>query len=134
MLFARILGADGYGSLAALVSTFLILAVPGSALQVAVARETALGRLGGGAQLAATLARWRRMLLVACVAVSAVAVLLREQIAALLSVDEVWAAAATLPTGVPVAAAVGRARRAPGPARATGRSAGRCCWRRPGGS
>ena len=99
VLFARILGADGYGSLAALISTFLILAVPGSAVQVAVARETALGRLGGGAQLAATLARWRRMLLVACVAVSAVAVVLREQIAALLSVDEVWAAAATLPTG-----------------------------------
>jgi glycosyltransferase involved in cell wall biosynthesis len=41
VLFARILGAEDYGSLAALVSTFLILAVPGSALQVAVAREAA---------------------------------------------------------------------------------------------
>src|SRR3712207_9545493 len=40
ILFARILGAEDYGSLAALVSTFLIIAVPGSALQVAVARET----------------------------------------------------------------------------------------------
>ena len=44
VLFARLLGADDYGSLAALVSTFVILAVPGSALQVAVAREVALGR------------------------------------------------------------------------------------------
>ena len=46
VLFARLLGAEDYGSLAALVSTFVILSVPGSALQVAVARESALGRLG----------------------------------------------------------------------------------------
>jgi O-antigen/teichoic acid export membrane protein len=73
--------------------------VPGSAVQVAVARETAMGRLGSDAELAATLARWRRTLLIACAAVALVAALLREQIAAVLSVDEVWAAAATLPTG-----------------------------------
>ena len=48
VLFARLLGADGYGSLAALISMFLILAVPGSALQVVVARETATGALGPG--------------------------------------------------------------------------------------
>ena len=48
-------GADGYGSLAALVSTFLILSVPGSAMQVATAREIALGRLGHGGRLSATL-------------------------------------------------------------------------------
>jgi glycosyltransferase involved in cell wall biosynthesis/O-antigen/teichoic acid export membrane protein len=99
VLFARILGAEGYGSLAALLSTFLILAVPGSAVQVAVARETAMGRLGGGAELAATLARWRRTLLAACAGVAVAAALLREPITALLSVDEAWAAAATLPTG-----------------------------------
>ena len=99
VLFARILGADGYGSLAALLSTFLILAVPGSAVQVAVARETALGRLGSGGELAATLARWRRTLLVACAVVAVVAALLREQIASVLSVEEAWAAAMTLPTG-----------------------------------
>src|SRR5215212_2125196 len=64
VLFARILGAEDYGSLAALVSTFLIIAVPGSAVQVAVTRETALGRLGSGAQLNAALATWRRRLLV----------------------------------------------------------------------
>jgi O-antigen/teichoic acid export membrane protein len=99
VLFARILGAEGYGSLAALLSTFLILAVPGSAVQVAVARETAMGRLGEGAELAATLARWRRTLLVACAVVVVVAALLRDQIASVLSVEETWAAAATLPTG-----------------------------------
>ena len=54
VLFARILGANDYGSLAALVSTFLILAVPGSAMQVAVARETALGPPGRGRR------GWRR--------------------------------------------------------------------------
>src|SRR4030095_3627740 len=48
VLFARLLGATDYGSLAALVSMFVILSVPGSAVQVAVAREIALGRLGEG--------------------------------------------------------------------------------------
>ena len=40
--YIRLLGAEDYGSLAAVVSTFVILAVPGSAVQVAVAREIAL--------------------------------------------------------------------------------------------
>ena len=66
VLFARLLGATDYGSLAALVSTFVILAVPGSALQVAVAREIgarpprlragAGGDAGGLAKAAAVLA------------------------------------------------------------------------------
>src|SRR3954466_3081709 len=99
VLFARILGASNYGSLAAVVSTFVILAVPGSALQVAVAREIALGRLGSGGELAATLAVWRRRLIAAGLAVTACAVLLREEIADLIAVNEVWAAAATAPTG-----------------------------------
>ena len=38
VVFARVLGASDYGSLAALVSAFIILMVPGSALQIAVAR------------------------------------------------------------------------------------------------
>ncbi len=99
VLFARLLGADGYGSLAALISTFLILAVPGSALQVMVARETATGHLGSGERLASTLAAWRRMLLAVLVAVTVASVLLRTEIASLLSVEQEWAAAATLPTG-----------------------------------
>ncbi len=98
VLFARILGAEDYGSLAALVSTFLILAVPGSAMQVAVARETALGRLGEGAQLAATLSAWRQRLWVGGLVLTLVAIVARQPIADLISVREEWAAAATAPT------------------------------------
>ncbi len=98
VLFARILGAEDYGSLAALVSTFLILAVPGSAMQVAVARETALGRLGEGAQLAATLSAWRQRLWVGGLVLTLVAIFARQPIADLISVREEWAAAATAPT------------------------------------
>lgn len=100
VVFARLLGAEGYGSLAAVVSTFLILSVPGSALQVATARETALGRLGQGERLAGTLSRWSRQLAVALAGVVAVSVLLREPLAAAVGVDQEWAAAATLPTGL----------------------------------
>ena len=100
VLFARLLGATDYGSLAALVSTFVILSVPGSAVQVAVAREIALGRLGEGPRLAATLSTWRRRLVVIGVVLTACAVLLREPIADLISVPEEWAAAAVVPTGV----------------------------------
>ena len=46
VVFARILGATGYGSLAALMSAFIILMVPGSALQIAVAREVSPPRDG----------------------------------------------------------------------------------------
>ncbi|MBE2316398.1 glycosyltransferase [Solirubrobacter sp. CPCC 204708] len=96
VLFARLLGAEDYGSLAALVSAFVILAVPGSALQVAVAREVALGRLS----VAETLAVWRRRLLIGGAVVTALAVLLREPISDLIAVEEAWAAAATAPTAV----------------------------------
>ena len=47
IIFARILGADGYGSLAVLVSAYIILMVPGSALQIAVAREVSGERARG---------------------------------------------------------------------------------------
>ncbi|HLM50247.1 MAG TPA: hypothetical protein VK279_06845 [Solirubrobacteraceae bacterium] len=99
IVLARLLGATDYGSLAALTSTFLILTVPGSALQVATARETALGRLGEGPRLAATLRRWLGRLALATVAVAALSVALREPLASLIGVEEEWAAAATLPTG-----------------------------------
>ena len=100
VLFARILGAEDYGSLAAVVSTLVILLVPGSAVQVAVAREIALGRLGAGGALTATLNVWRKRLLVTGVVIAALAALLRQPIADLISVPEAWAAAATAPTGV----------------------------------
>lgn len=101
IVFTRLLGTDGYGSLAALLNLTIILLVPGSALQVAAARQGTLGRLGRGGELAATLQRWTRHLLLGLGAVLIVSVLAREPLAALLNVDEQWAAAA-----VPVTAAL----------------------------
>jgi O-antigen/teichoic acid export membrane protein len=101
VIFTRLLGATDYGSLAALISAFLILYVTGQALQVAAAREAALDRLGDDEVLRATLRGWIRALLVALVAVTAVSLVLRTQLAALVAVDEApWAAAAIPPMGV----------------------------------
>ncbi len=97
--FARILGTSGYGTLAALVSTFLILQVPGSALQITVAREVSTAIALGHEAPGAGVRRWLARIAVLTLAVTAVAVLLREQLAAVIGVDAVWAAAATLPTG-----------------------------------
>src|SRR6188472_2706591 len=55
VIFTRVLGATDYGTLAALVSAFLILYVTGQAVQVAAAREAALDRLGHAEILRATL-------------------------------------------------------------------------------
>src|SRR3954463_16834932 len=72
VIFTRILGADGYGSRAALLNVTVILFVPGAALQVAAAREATLGRLGRGAELAGTLTRWSRHILAAGAAIAVV--------------------------------------------------------------
>ncbi len=74
VIFTRILGTGGYGSLAALLNLTVILFVPGSALQVAAAREATLGRLGRGGELSGTLERWSRHILVALVGVAVVSV------------------------------------------------------------
>jgi O-antigen/teichoic acid export membrane protein len=101
VVFTRLLGDADYGALAALMSTFTILAVAGSSLQVAVARDTALGRLGGAASAAQALRGWTRSLLVALVAVALASALLRDTIASLVGVqEEPWAAACVAPTGV----------------------------------
>jgi O-antigen/teichoic acid export membrane protein len=92
--FTRLLGADEYGDLAALLNVTITLFVPGYALQVAVARAGTAGRIGGPGELSATLARWTRQLTVALVAVAALSVLLREQLAAALNLSETWAVAA----------------------------------------
>src|SRR6185436_16726683 len=98
VVFTRLLGGAGYGSLAALVSAFLVLMVGGQALQVAVARETALGGLGQGPALAATLGAWTRRIALGTVAAAAVGWLAREPLAHLVGVpDHPVAAAAILP-------------------------------------
>jgi O-antigen/teichoic acid export membrane protein len=101
VIFTRMLGADGYGSLAALLNVTVILFVPGAALQVAAAREATLGRLGRGGELAGTLARWSRHILTALVVIAVVSVLAREPLADVINIDQAWAAAA-----VPVTAAL----------------------------
>jgi len=100
VVFARLLGASGYGTLGALLAAFVILMVPGSALQATVAREVS-HELGAGSDVAgAGVHRWMSHLAVAFAGVCGVAVLLREPIAAAVGVPEApWAAAATLPTG-----------------------------------
>ena len=101
VVFARILGGSGYGSLAALVSTFIILMVPGQALQTTVAREVSAELAAGDPAAGAGVRRWVGRLAIAAVAVLAVAVLARDVLAAVIGVHELpWAAAATLPTGM----------------------------------
>jgi O-antigen/teichoic acid export membrane protein len=101
VVFTRILGTDGYGSLAALINLTVILLVPGSALQVVAARQGTLGRLGRGGELAATLDRWTRHILLGLALVAVVSIAARSPLAALVNVDQQWAAAA-----VPTSAAL----------------------------
>lgn len=96
VVFARLL--SDYGSLAALISYFLILSVVGQALQVATAREGVLGHLGVGEGLIATVRHWTRTLAWFLVAVTIVSVLLRVPIADAVGVrHDQWAAALGLP-------------------------------------
>lgn len=99
VVFARLL--SDYGSLAALISYFLILSVVGQAMQVGTAREGVLGHLGVGAGLVATLKRWTRTMAWILLAVTVVSVLLRDPIAQAVGVpNDQWAAAIGLPAGV----------------------------------
>ncbi len=99
IVFARVLGAGGYGSLAALVSAFIILMVPGSALQIAAAREVSRAVASGDPRAGAGVKRWLTRLLAATVVVALAAIPLRHVLGAVINVDEVWAAA-----GVPLTA------------------------------
>ena len=134
VIFTRLLGADGYGSLAALLNLSVILFVPGSALQVAAAREGTLGRLGTAGELAATLRRWTRRLL-AALAVLAVALGAGPRAAR----RGCWTSSRSgRPRPCPVTAGVwllllASARAAAGGARLPGGRAGASCWRRSGG-
>jgi O-antigen/teichoic acid export membrane protein len=98
VVFARLL--SDYGSLAALISYFLILSVAGQAIQVATAREGVLGHLGVGPGLIATLKRWTRTMLWFTLALTVLSILLREPIAQAVGVkNNQWAAAIGLPAG-----------------------------------
>jgi O-antigen/teichoic acid export membrane protein len=100
IVFARLLGASGYGSLAVLMSAYIILMVPGSALQIAVAREVG-GEVGAGSEHAgAGVRRWLLRLALVALVVGLVAIPFRSDLAALINVDELWAAAAVPLTAV----------------------------------
>jgi O-antigen/teichoic acid export membrane protein len=101
VVFTRLLGATGYGTLAALISAFLILLVAGQSVQVAAARETALDQLGHPEAVRATLRSWTHRLLLGLLVATAASILLRDHIAAAIGVHEApWGAAAIVPTGV----------------------------------
>jgi O-antigen/teichoic acid export membrane protein len=95
VVFARVLGDDGYGSLGSLLSLFLILYVPGQALQVAVAREVSARVATGDPDPGAGVRRWIERLLVVTVVVAVISVFARDALAAVIAVEEFpWAAAA----------------------------------------
>jgi glycosyltransferase involved in cell wall biosynthesis/O-antigen/teichoic acid export membrane protein len=99
VVFARLLGDDGYGSLGALLAAFTILVVPGSALQATVAREVSVRAAQRAEDAAAGVWRWLERLLIGTVAIAALSVLLREQISEAVGVEQAWAAAALAPSG-----------------------------------
>jgi O-antigen/teichoic acid export membrane protein len=88
-----------YGSLAALVSYFLILAVVGYAMQLATAREAVLGHLGVGRAMANTIQSWTRSILIFTAVMTVISVLLRHPIASAVGVKQDWAAALGIPAG-----------------------------------
>src|SRR3954464_7858062 len=90
VIFTRILGSGNYGSLAALLNLSVILFVPGSALQVAAAREGTLGRLGPGGELAGPRTRWNRHVLIGLATITVTSIVAREPLAAVLNVDQEW--------------------------------------------
>ena len=98
IVFARLLGPADYGSLAALISALLILSIAGTALQATVARDVAAAHgAGEDAVLAAEIPRWTRALVLGTVAAGLLAAVLREPIAAVIGVPQVWAAASSVP-------------------------------------
>ncbi len=98
VVFARLL--SDYGSLAALISYFLILSVVGQAMQVATAREGVLGNLGVGHDLLATLRRWTQTMAIFTVVLTVISVILRDPIASAVGVKhDPWAAAIGIPAG-----------------------------------
>lgn len=100
IVFTRVLGADGYGALAALIAALLVLIVTGQSIQAAAARATAMGHLGDAAGIHATMNAWARHLGLATLVAAVISVLLRDPIAHVVGVPEhPWAAAAILPSG-----------------------------------
>src|SRR4051794_8274943 len=100
LVFTRVLGQSGYGSLGALISTFLLLTVAGYALQTTVAREVSAALAAGDPDAGRGVRRWLRKLTLLAVAAAVLGVLLRTPLATVIGVEDVpWAASATLLCG-----------------------------------
>src|SRR3954453_12380652 len=100
LVFTRVLGQSGYGSLGALISTFLLLTVAGYALQTTVAREVSGAIAVGDPDAGRGVRRWLQRLPRRALALAVVGVVARKPLAAAIGVEDVpWGAAATLPAG-----------------------------------
>lgn len=100
VVLARALGPDGYGSLAALVSAFLIVSIAGSALQITVAREVSIEVGRHDEALREHVLRWTAATLSITAACVVVGIVFRGPIASLVGVDDApWGAAAIPATG-----------------------------------
>jgi glycosyltransferase involved in cell wall biosynthesis/O-antigen/teichoic acid export membrane protein len=93
ILFARWLGSDSYGTLASLLACFLMLTIPGSALQTAVARDISRNPDGPAEAMAR---RALAAVLWLAVPVAGLLILARGPIASVLGVDLQWASAAAV--------------------------------------
>jgi O-antigen/teichoic acid export membrane protein len=100
LVFTRVLGQSGYGSLGALISTFLLLTVAGYALQTTVAREVSGAIAAGDPNAGRGVRRWLQRLALLAVAMAVLGVVAREPLAAAIGVEDVpWAASGTLLSG-----------------------------------
>jgi O-antigen/teichoic acid export membrane protein len=100
LVFTRVLGQSGYGSLGALISTFLLLTVAGYALQTTVAREVSGAIAAGDPHAGRGVRRWLQRLVLLAVGMAVVGIVARKPLAAAIGVEDVpWGAAATLPAG-----------------------------------
>src|SRR4051794_41310219 len=110
VVFARVLHAKGYGSFSALMSTFIILMVPGTALQTTVAREVSAEIARGEPHPGREVRKWLERLAVLVLAVALLSALPRNVLATIIGVKEgPWAAAGTPPTAcLPLLVCVGR--------------------------
>jgi glycosyltransferase involved in cell wall biosynthesis len=93
VVFARWLGIGHYGTLASLLACFLILTVPGSALQATVARDVSQDPGGPAERLAR---RAMSAVLLLALPLAGVLALARGPIASVLGVNLEWAAAAAV--------------------------------------
>jgi O-antigen/teichoic acid export membrane protein len=86
--------------MSALISTYIILMVPGAALQTTVAREISAAFAAGDPSAGAGVRKWLERLVVVALVASAASVLLRDVLASIIGVGDVpWGAAATIPSG-----------------------------------